>query len=136
MKKLLTYLTAAFVLTLGVVVSAVPHVSAATTLKICNSSISANYIKAYNDSRHEEHYIAPDHCDTVYNGDGNARVDVDPYDRPVGDYIKDIDSYKLGVIGEGYGPCHEDSENNASDPPNTAPDGVRYRNYVNSTCFG
>lgn len=124
---------AALTLSLGLgALGTQPAAAANSTLKICNSSHSSHYISAWDIDEPIEKYIQPGYCATMEDV-GDTRVDVDPYDRQVYPYLLDIDSYQLGVIGEGYGPCHA-SENNASNPPNDAPDGVRYKTFPDNHC--
>lgn len=101
--------------------------AASTYIYVYNSSASDATIKVYDKYHPTTRYdfVGPgERSKQMYNGFNDIRVDVDPYN-------KDIDSYKLGVVGNGYGPCHS-SDNSASDPPNSLE--VRYRNYYNGSC--
>lgn len=58
------------------------------------------------------------------NTDGQVRVDTDP-DGP-------SHSYKIKPDGGSYGPCHTNSDNHSSDPPNVTK--VYYKNYNHGDC--
>jgi hypothetical protein len=134
MRKKLTYIALAFLMTLGASVGSIfvsPPVSASiSTYQVCNSSASVTTIVAWSsEGQFPDTYLNKGQCRNPFNQSGvtsgpgisGVRVDVDPDDC----CGLDVDSYYIGVIGQGYGPCH-DSENNASDPPDNAPQGVRY----------
>ena len=107
---------------------------------ICNSSASDTYIRVKPPIRYQspsQWFNLPvdvkwgDCTKILFNGDDNIRVDVDP------DFggQPDIDSYKIGEIGVGYGGCHYNSENSSSDPPDSYNwNGIRYRNYRTGNC--
>jgi hypothetical protein len=97
-----------------------------STIKICNSSESKAMITAYSIVTGSKSHLRPGDCSGTWNHSSDVRVDVDSY----GD--SGILSYKLGVIGEGYGSCHEYSFNSRSNPPDEA--AVRYRNYFDGVC--
>jgi hypothetical protein len=97
------------------------------TQKICNSSNSVAWIKVWRIGGGSgfPSYIAPDGtCGTFAQTDNELRVDVDPEWGP-----SDVDSYRIGQEGEGYGPCHS-GENDSSDPPNISPRYVKYNTDV------
>jgi hypothetical protein len=76
-------------------------------------------------------------CETLDNASGGGdaiRVDVDP-EWSAYQWGSDIDSYKIGHIDYGYGPCHDNSENDNSNPPDSYADtGARYNNYAGANC--
>lgn len=98
------------------------HASVEPSLEVCNSVNSIGSIKVWSTSGGAPNFpwaLGRGDCHT-FPGQSSVRVDVDPeWGFP------DVDSYYIGVEGEGYGPCH-DSENNASDPPNVSPKYVKY----------
>lgn len=108
-------------------------------MEVCNSSGSVADITVYDGYGAIDYlyHVAdgdcqldpPDYTRGLRNVNNNVRVDVEDHEP------QDVDSYKIGHISEGYGPCHEDSENHASDPPNSyEPYGARYRNYTTGNC--
>ena len=106
------------------------HFAAASFLpyQICNSSASDDRLEVSSTTWTDVTpliRIGKDQCKSFNFPASSVRVGVDAYGSP------DIDSYKLGIIGQGYGPCHH-GENDFSDPPNTGQ--VRYRNYTNGSC--
>jgi hypothetical protein len=101
--------------------------AASTYIYVYNSSASDATIKVYDKYHPSTRYdfVGPgERSKQMYNGFNDIRVDVDN---------KSIDSYKLGIVGNGYGSCHKDSSNTASDPPNALE--VRYRNYQSRSCI-
>jgi hypothetical protein len=128
-KKALIVLVAALFVAVGI--AGVMQTYALTNIKICNSSASAAKIEAYKTDWSWHKTLSPNYCSSWVNNTGSnpVRVDVE-YDFGG----VDVDSYKLGRIGSGYGPCHTNSENSASNPPDDASQGVRYRNYRGGSC--
>ena len=105
--------------------------------EFCNSAYSDDVVIAYRGPYSDPSktwWTDTDQCwfDGVPSAVGpvtDIRVDVDP-----AGFGADIDSYKIGEIGVGWGPCH-DGETNSSNPPDSyGANGVRYRNYSNSGC--
>lgn len=101
-----------------------------------NSSASDEWIRYYsygNPSNGRYLYPGDNESSTAPNPDiaiNDIRVDVDTTgstSRGV-----DVDSYKIGDEGNGYGPCHV-GETDASNPPDTYT-AIIYRNYTNSSC--
>jgi hypothetical protein len=131
-KKPLLVLVAVLFIAIGI--AAVIQTSAyAGYTKICNSNGSYAPIKVYDKDTPttDKQTLWWDQCTSGgwYNGNDDLRVDVNPEGHGL-----DVGSYKLGVIGSatGYGDCHKNSENNASNPPQA--DAVRYRNYHGLSC--
>lgn len=60
----------------------------------------------------------------LYNGNNAVRVDTDPYGPS--------HSYKINPVGAPVGPCHTNSDNHSSDPPNYAD--VYYQNFNHGNC--
>jgi hypothetical protein len=92
-------------------------------ISICNSSASDYAITAYKTDWSWSDVLSPDQCSASVNNTGSNPVRVNTNSL--------TESYKLGVVGEGYGPCH-DGSNSASNPPNEHQ--VRYRVYDNPGC--
>jgi hypothetical protein len=103
---------------------------------VCNSDYSYNSIRVYSNypGATYSYTLGAGQCvSRPWNGADNLRVDVEGCSNII--QCWDIDSYKIGEINVGWGPCHEDSENDASDPPDSYNDnGIRYRNYRTTTC--
>ena len=94
---------------------------AATNIKICNSSLSFTSIKP----NHGQGVLQPGNCSPyMYNGDDGVRVDTD--------YTGASHSYKINPVGGPVGPCHTNSDNHASNPPNY--DTVYYINFDHGNC--
>jgi hypothetical protein len=91
------------------------------SLEVCNSINSVGDIAVYVVPSGGNHYVAKGTCITLSPQD-DIRVDVDP-EWPPGH--PDVDSYYIGVEGQGYGPIHC-TENDASNPPNVDPLYVKY----------
>jgi hypothetical protein len=92
-------------------------------ISICNSSASNYAITAYKTDWSWSDVLSPDQCSASVNNTGSNPVRVNTNNL--------TKSYKLGVVGEGYGPCH-DGSNSASNPPDEHQ--VRYRVYNNAGC--
>lgn len=102
------------------VFGAVPADAASSQITICNSSLSFTRIKP-----NAWGYLQPGACSPwLYNGNNNVRVDTDP-DGPSHSYI-------INPVGAPVGPCHNDSDNHSSDPPNY--ETVYYRNFDHGNC--
>ena len=101
---------------------------------VCNSDYSVSNIRVYSDfvGAQYSYNVAEGGCTgIIFNGYDNLRVDVE--DRGFGDL--DVNSYKIGEISIGWGPCHTNSENPASNPPDSYNwNGIRYRNYDTTAC--
>jgi hypothetical protein len=97
--------------------------------EICNSSNSVAGIKVWSTIGGSQFpwYLGMGQCHTFPQASNEIRVDVDIDNGPY-----DVDSYYIGVEGQGYGPCHN-GENQDSDPPNVAPLYVKY-NSNRSSC--
>jgi hypothetical protein len=116
--------SAAFALVLagaGAVLAVQPASAASTYITICNSSLSFTTIQP----NHGQGVLQPGWCSgTMYNGDNGVRVDTD--------YSGSSHSYKINPVGAPVGPCHTNSDNHSSDPPNYAT--VYYQNFDHGNC--
>lgn len=93
---------------------------------VCNSTASVASIEIPNNAG----VFVDGACGNFYNGADNLFVDVE-YDSS----YQDVNSYKQGEIGVGYGGCHTNSENATSDVYDHANDnGARYRNFRYGNC--
>jgi hypothetical protein len=99
---------------------------------LCNSDYSDSSIRAYSNypGATYSYTLKAGQCvSRPWNGADNLKVDVET------GLSLDIDSYKIGEINVGWGPCHENSENEASDPSDHYNDnGTRYRTSTSSNC--
>ena len=102
---------------------------------VCNSDYSFSAIRVYSINGPSYSFnLKKGQCtpSLVWNGYDNLRVDVED---PASSLLSDVDSYKIGEISIGWGPCHENSENDASNPPDSYNwNGIRYRNYERGDC--
>jgi hypothetical protein len=101
--------------------TALPAQATISEYQVCNSTASVGHITVWSTQAWFAERTLPKGYCQVFGHVSTIRVDVDPEYGNDGD----VDSYYIGVIGQGYGPCH-DSENPESDPPDDAPNGVRY----------
>ena len=119
----------------GVFVAAPAQAAENYANAVCNSDYSDAGIRVFSDypGATYSYNLAAGQCvSRPWNGADNLRVDVE---YPSHSVFGDIDSYKIGEIGVGWGPCHTGSENSASNPPDSYnANGIRYRNYSNSNC--
>lgn len=122
---------AAVVLGLGGLFLTATPAAAQNYVNLCNSEYSVETIRVYSDLPSYNVYLTPGACTSFFNGYDNLRVDVEYCTGG----CRDVNSYKIGEIGVGWGPCHEDSENSASNPPDSYNEnGIRYRNYDTTRC--
>lgn len=104
--------------------------------KVCNSdySVAEILVKVYDDPSwgYFQVELNSGQCTgTIYNAHDNIRVDTE-YQAGI---LMQVHSYKIGEIGVGWGPCHDDSDNSASNPPDSYNvNGIRYRNYHTYHC--
>lgn len=104
------------------------------SFRICRSSGAFAPIAVWDTGSSYEAYLYGDGACTSWLDAAGIRVDTDPTGRS--------HSYKLKVTdadgnGGSYGPCHTNSDNHASDPPNPGsgnPTRVYYRNYDHGDC--
>jgi hypothetical protein len=133
MPRIKTWLIRSCIATAAAAVGAIGIVSPAsaqTNIKICSSSASYGQIEAFKTDLSWSQKLEPGQCTGWINNTGTNPVHVDVNSS----IYDDVNSYELGKIGYGYGPCHTYSNNHDSDPPDDAPDGVRYRNFHGGTC--
>lgn len=104
----------------------------------CNSSasdefIGVGYIYQSGDNFGNGELLGDGVCYYNYFSDGtNLRVNTDPTGS--GTYGVDTDSYKIGWIDHGYGPCHV-GETMVSNPDDSYENpGFRYMVATNSSC--
>lgn len=104
------------------------------TIFVCNSSGSTAPIDVYHSDSGSDHdvynWLGFGACTGNTINNDNLRVDVESDGN-----AQDVDSYKQGEINVGYGPCHENSENPASDVSDHSNDnGARYHNWAGARC--
>lgn len=95
-------------------------------------SVACILVKVYDDPSvgYFQRQVCPGgHTGTIWNGDDNIRIDVE-YESSC--LFCDVDSYKKGEIGVGWGPCYN-GENESANPPDSYNNGgIRIRNYKGS----
>lgn len=121
----------------GFSVLATQPASAATYTLICNSDYSDEWIRWYGsgDPHGLGGYAPPSDCDNTgsqYISITYLRVDVDTTGSNSNGV--DIDSYKIGEIDVGWGPCHTGETDSSNPPDEYANHGIRYRNYKGGSC--
>ena len=121
MRRRLLAAASAAVLTGMLALNPVAAHASSDLIKICNSSLSFTRITVNNWGS-----LPPGSSCTAYllNGSNQVRVDTDP-DGPSHSYI-------INPVGAPVGPCHTNSDNHNSDPPNY--DTVYYRNFDHGNC--
>lgn len=113
---------ATIVLVAGLSVVGVQPASAASDyITVCNSSLSFTRISV----RPTGGSLSQGWCAArQYNGDNRVRVNTDPTGAS--------HSYIINPVGGPVGPCHTNSDNQSSDPPNY--ETVYYRNFDHGDC--
>jgi hypothetical protein len=110
----------ALLFTLGAATAVPAQASIEPTFKICNDH-GFEYIEVHNGG-YSSGLLRPYYGDcTGWIAMAGTRVDTDP-EGP---------SHSYRING---GPCHTNSDNHDSDPPNTAGKIVNYRNYDHGDC--
>lgn len=129
--KRLSAITSALILGLGMLgFIATPAQAVTPTVRVCNSSLSADNILVYNHDAAVSVYISQGNCREISDVNGAARVDVDPSGGEA-----DIDSWQKSS-GSGYGQCYNNEDGSSNPYSGSSPNNnyTGYRTFAWTGC--